>query len=71
MMMQNTNAAHQWNERSWTTDQRKMTIDLPAERVLQDSTLIEQMIAMAFDRLEHFVVELRVCESVAMASELV
>ena len=58
-------AEHRWNgQRRPASDQAKLTIDLPAERVLQDSTLIEQAVALAFERLGQVAFELRICEAV-------
>jgi hypothetical protein len=66
MMAQNSNTAHRWNgQRQPTRGQTKMTIDLEAERVLQDSALIDQVIALAFERLGQVAVELRICETAA------
>jgi len=39
----------------------KMTINLPADRVLADSAMIDQVIALVFDHLAQGAVELRVC----------
>jgi hypothetical protein len=66
MITQHTAAAHQWNEQRWTTGPATLTIDLPADRVMQDSTLIDHVIAMAFEQLAHGSVELRVREIAAV-----
>jgi hypothetical protein len=63
MMALHQDAAHRWNRRTRrTNDQAKLTIDLPAERALQDSALIDQAIALVFERLGQVAVELRICE---------
>ena len=45
---------------SVATGHAQLTVTLPAERVLADSTLIDQLIALIFDRLAQGPVELRV-----------
>ena len=40
----------------------KTTIDLPADRVLRDSGLIDCVIAAVFDQLGHMAVEVRVIQ---------
>ena len=66
MLTQNPNAALRWNgRRQRTRGQTKLTIDLPAERALQDSALVDQAIALAFERLGQVAVELRIRETVA------
>ena len=68
MMTLYHHATHRWNgRRRRTSGQAKLTIDLEAERALQDSALIEQAIALAFERLGQAVVELRICETTAAA----
>ena len=67
MMTQNTNIAGQWDEERWTAGPATLTIDLPADRVMQDSTLIDHVIARAFDQLAHIAVTLRVREIAAVA----
>jgi hypothetical protein len=68
MMTLHHDAAHQWNGRNRrSAGQAKLTIDLPAERALQDSTLIDQAIAQVFARLGQVAVELRIHEAATAA----
>jgi hypothetical protein len=68
MMTLHRDAAHRWNgQRRGASDQAKLTIDLPAERALQDSALIDQAIALVFERLGQVAVELRIRETSAAA----
>jgi hypothetical protein len=68
MMAQNSTAAQRWNSRRrQAAEQAKLTIDLPADRALQDSALLDQVIALAFERLGQIVVELRIREAAANA----
>jgi hypothetical protein len=46
----------------------KLTIALPAERILADSALIDQVIGLIFEDLAQWTVELRVCDSSAPAA---
>jgi hypothetical protein len=72
MMTLHHDAAHRWNgRRRRTSDQARLTIDLAAERVLQDSMLIDQAIALAFERLGQVAVELRIRETEAAAHGVV
>ena len=71
MMTLHHDAAQGWSgRRRRTTSQAKLTIDLPAERVLQDSTLIDHAIALVFERLGQVAVELRICQTVAAAHDI-
>jgi hypothetical protein len=59
----NYGATPEWNEHGCGASGRtKITIDLPADRVLQDSALIDRLIGLAFDRLGQIAVEMRVLE---------
>jgi hypothetical protein len=71
MMTLHHDAAYRWNgQRRWASDQAKLTIDLEAERALQDSALVDQAIALVFERLGQVAVELRIRETVATAHGL-
>ena len=60
MMTLNAYAAEQADSQNDVERQTSMIINLPAERVLGDSALIEQVIGQIFDHLGQAAVELRI-----------
>jgi hypothetical protein len=70
MMTLHHDAAHRWDrQRRWASEQAKLTIDLEAERALQDSALVDYAVALVFERLGQVAVELRIRETVATAHD--
>jgi hypothetical protein len=61
MMVMNHDRAVQWEMcNDAAIGRAKVTINLPADRVLADSAMIDQVIALVFDHLAQGAVELRV-----------